>query len=205
MALFNEILVGRYNRFLQRLLSMKGHPPAPQLASEIQPNFDVESVPAEIRFLLGWHLYQSTVSNGASVGNASGVQVRNPLTSGAVVVLTSLQISVGATEQVDISQTFGGFTADLTNVFTGQRVDSRAKQNSTLVPSSSAPVTDLGGVIFTGTIPTGVVPYEFLPKEYDAIPMLPGHTLRVVGLTVNTALNVHFKWRERPIEEGETV
>ncbi len=175
MALFNEILVGRYNRFLQRLLSMKGHPPAPQLASEIQPNFDVESVPAEIR------------------------------TSGAVVVLTSLQISVGATEQVDISQTFGGVTADLTNVFTGQRVDSRAKQNSTLVPSSSAPVTDLGGVIFTGTIPTGVVPYEFLPKEYDAIPMLPGHTLRVVGLTVNTALNVHFKWRERPIEEGETV
>ena len=127
MARFNEILVGRFNRFLQRLLSMKGGPPAPQLASEIQPQMDVEALPVELRFLLGWHLYQSTISQGASVGNLSGVQLRNPLTSGAVCVVTAIHISVAATEVVDISQTFSGVTGDLTNVFTGQRVDARAK------------------------------------------------------------------------------
>src|SRR5260370_35912976 len=129
MARFNEILVGRYNRFLQRLLSMKGGPPAPQLASEIQPQMDVEALPVELRFLLGWHLYHQTLNQGASVANTSGVQVRNPLTSGMVAVLTSIQISVGAAEPVTLSQPFGGVSADLTNVFTGQRPDSRAKPN----------------------------------------------------------------------------
>jgi hypothetical protein len=203
MALHNEILAGRYNRFLQRLLSMKGGPPAPQLASEIQPQMDVEALPVELRFLLGWHLYQSTVSQLASAANASGVQIRNPLLSGAVAVITSLQIQVGASELVDISQTFGGVTADLTNVFNGQRVDSRAKPNSTLSPSSFAPVADLAGLIFVSVVGGPANPYEFLNKEYDAIPMFPGHTIRIVGQTVNTDLRVHFKWRERPIEEGE--
>jgi hypothetical protein len=202
MARFNEILVGRYNRFLQRLLSMKGAPPAPQLASEIQPQMDLEAVPVELRFLLGWHLYHQTVQQLASPANTSGVQIRNPLTSGAVAVITSLQISVGAGETVDISQTFGGVTADLTNVFGGQRADSRAKLNPVLIPSSFAPVADLAGLVFAATIVISN-PYEFLNKEYDAIPMFPGHTLRIVGQAVNTDLRVHFKWRERPIEEGE--
>jgi hypothetical protein len=203
MARFNEILAGRYNRFLQRLLSMKGGPPCPQLATEIQPQMDVEALPVELRFLLGWHLYQSSVTQGASPTNASGVQMRNPLTSGVVAVLTSIQISIGTSGQVDISQSFGGVTADLTNVFTGQRVDSRAKTNSTLVPSSFAPVADLGGIVFTANLVNTNPPYEFLKKEYDAIPMFPGHTIRVVLQIVNSPLNVHFKWRERPIEEGE--
>ncbi len=203
MARFNEILVGRFNRFLQRLLSMKGGPPAPQLASEIQPQMDVEALPVELRFLLGWHLYQSTISQGASVGNLSGVQLRNPLTSGAVCVVTAIHISVAATEVVDISQTFSGVTGDLTNVFTGQRVDARAKSNSTLSLSAFAPVGDLAGTIFTASIPGLSIPYEFLNKEYDAIPMFPGHALRLVGQLANTALAIHFKWRERPIEEGE--
>ncbi len=202
MARFNEILVGRYNRFLQRLLSMKGGPPAPQLASEIQPQMDVEALPVELRFLLGWHMYHQTLSQGASVANTSGVQVRNPLTSGMVAVLTSIQISVGAAEPVTLSQTFGGVTTDLTNVFNGQRADARAKPNSTLALSSFAPVADLAGLVFTATI-NAVNPFEFLNKEYDAIPMLPGHTIRITGNTVNTQLLVHFKWRERPIEEGE--
>jgi hypothetical protein len=163
---------------------------------------DVEALPVELRFLLGWHLYQVTVQQLASVANTSGVQVRNPLLSGAVAVLTSVQISVGAGEVVGISQTFGGVTPDLTNVGTGQRVDSRAKVNSTLVPSSFAPVVDLAGLIFTQPIVI-TNPYEFLNKEYDAIPMFPGHTIRITGVAPNTDLRVHFKWRERPIEEGE--
>jgi len=203
VARFNEILVGRYNRMLQRLLSMKGGPPAPQLASEIQPQMDVEALPVELRFLLGWHLYQTTVQQLASAANASGVQVRNPLTSGAVAVITSLQIQVGSGEIIDITESFGGITPDLTNVFTGTRVDSRAKLNSILVPSSFAPAADLGLPIFAAVIPISQNPYEFINKEYDAIPMFPGHALRVVGSGLNVDLRVHFKWRERAIEEGE--
>jgi|SRR6267378_199590 len=202
MARFNEILVGRYNRFLQRLLSIKGGPPAAQLASEIQPQMDVEAIPVELRFLLGWHLYQSTVTQLASAGNLAGVQIRNPILSGAVAVITSLQISLNVPEVVDVSESFGGITGDLTNVFVGVRVDSRAKLNSVIVPSSFAPAADLGLPIFTAPL-VATNPYEFLNKEYDAIPMFPGHTIRVVGQNVNSSLFVHFKWRERPIEEGE--
>jgi len=38
MAKFNEILAGRYNRFLQKLFQMKGGPPSAQLSSEITTN-----------------------------------------------------------------------------------------------------------------------------------------------------------------------
>jgi len=35
MAVYNEIGIGRWNRFIQKLTDIKGSPPARQLASEI--------------------------------------------------------------------------------------------------------------------------------------------------------------------------
>src|SRR6266851_4747570 len=56
MARFNEILVGRYNRSLQKLLSMKGQAVMPQLASELQPTFSFFSG-AENRYLESWERF----------------------------------------------------------------------------------------------------------------------------------------------------
>src|SRR5882762_4396490 len=70
MARFNEILTGRYNRFLQKLLQMKGGPPSAQLASEIQPGFNVEQLPVELRALMVIEQLLITVA-AASVINPS--------------------------------------------------------------------------------------------------------------------------------------
>src|SRR5258708_40293223 len=78
MALFNEILVGRYNRFLQKLLAMKGGPPAPQLATEIGTNIQLFHG-VENRYLEGWQRFGGQFSvPAAGVGNVGGFRFRNP-------------------------------------------------------------------------------------------------------------------------------
>ena len=40
MALYNEILVGRFNRGLQKFLSIKGGPPAPQRPMSLEQTIE---------------------------------------------------------------------------------------------------------------------------------------------------------------------
>src|SRR5258708_34332947 len=89
MARFNEILVGRFNRFLQKWLSMKGGPPSPQLATEIQPNFNFFSG-AENRALENWFLYGTFSSQAAVALQNSFFQLRNPSKSGAPAVIEAI-------------------------------------------------------------------------------------------------------------------
>src|SRR5260370_17773678 len=77
MARFNEILVGRYNRMLQKLFSMKGSPPAAQLASEIGATIEIERVSVDQRWLIGTRFW-ARVQQVAGVGNTRQIRLRNP-------------------------------------------------------------------------------------------------------------------------------
>src|SRR5467141_5154557 len=95
MARFNEILAGRYNRFLQKLFQLKGGPPAAQLASEVMPVFPFFSG-VEHRYLEGWYRYYGQLSVAAIAAVGPSYQIRNPLNSEVVAVIERLTLKSDA-------------------------------------------------------------------------------------------------------------
>src|SRR5437763_11360751 len=116
MAKFNEILVGRYNRALQKLLGMKGEPPAPQLASEIAATLSF-FYGAEMRFIESWNIYGINAEASAAVGNSSGVRLRNPAASNVIAVIQRLSITGAAADKPGLQ--LGQAVADLATVSGG--------------------------------------------------------------------------------------
>src|SRR5258708_12286195 len=92
MARYNEILTGRFNRLLQKLLQMKGGPPAPQLASEISPQLSIPDLGVESRFHLGWNSWGFAINTGGAVGTASASQLPNPPHSQAIAAHHTLTL-----------------------------------------------------------------------------------------------------------------
>src|SRR5689334_14381216 len=99
MARFNEILVGRYNRFAQKLLQIKGDAPVPQLAGDIQLSMPLYSG-AENRYLESWDRYGVGVLVAAQVGINSGARLRNPLGANLVIVVERIVVSEPAGDAI---------------------------------------------------------------------------------------------------------
>jgi len=147
MAKYNEILVGRYNRFIQKLLDMKGGPPAPTLSGDIQAGFDIEQIPVELRVLMSYDRYWfNLVVTGVAVDDSS-IQLRNPVGSNVVAVLESLKFGTTNNAALVVWSIGNGAVADLSNVFAPGRIDNRA--GTTKIPivlssqNSVAPGADL--------------------------------------------------------------
>src|SRR5260370_30064365 len=147
MARFNEILVGRYNRALQKISGIKGEAPAPQLASEIMPIFGM-FYGVENRHLESWERYAafSTAATGAAAFAQS--QLLNPLGSGVIIVVEKLAMFAGGTETLRIMIVVKTGTA-LATAVVAQRLDSREPPASVGNVSSS---TAGAGVIQSGAI-----------------------------------------------------
>ena len=209
MARFNEILTGRYNRYLQKLLQMKGGPPAAQLASEITPQFDIEHVPVENRILMGFERFYASANAGPSPGVISAVQIQNPPGSGIVAIIESVLLSVSVTSEVDMSVSFSN-PASLTNPFSPTKMDQRSVANS---PGVGTPVipSGFGGAI--GQLPLGVggiqltasTPFEWINDPDQQILLLPSTAIRWQTLVVNDLFIVQWRFRQRPLEESELL
>src|SRR5437879_1331505 len=113
MARYNEILVGRFNRFLQKVFAMKGEPPAPQLAGEISPNFQLFSG-VENRYLEAWDRFAAGVNVAPVAGNLSGIRLRNPAGSNIVAVLERVTFNEAQNDIVAVR--WGTQGADLSTV-----------------------------------------------------------------------------------------
>ncbi len=92
MARFNEILVGRYNRMVQKLLSMKGTATLVTFSDEamaVLPLF----YGAENRYLEGWDRFGVAVGTAAgAAGNRTVWRLRNPTNSNVVTVVEKILI-----------------------------------------------------------------------------------------------------------------
>src|SRR5258708_15192493 len=91
MARFNEILAGRYNRFLQKLFQLKGGPPSAQLASEVMPVFPFFTG-RENRVLEGWNTFAFARAQVAVAGITPVVRLRNPSASNVICIFERLLI-----------------------------------------------------------------------------------------------------------------
>jgi hypothetical protein len=209
MARFNEILTGRYNRYLQKLLQIKGGPPSAQLASEITPNFDVEHTPVETRILMGFERFWCAANAGPSPGVISAFQIQNPAGSNILAVLESLIVSVSVASEIDMSISFSN-PATLTNSFASTRQDSRGIALST---GTGTPilVSSFGGAI--GQLPVGIggvqlaalTPFQWIQDTDQQIMLAPSTAIRIQTLVVNDLFIVQGIFRQRALEESELL
>jgi hypothetical protein len=205
MAKFNEILAGRFNRFLQKYLSMKGGPPAAQLASEIMGQFDVEDLPVELRALMGYDRFSVSIVGAAVAAQTSGLQLRNPLNSGVICILEKWTFAAAVASQQNLSVSYNGITAvDETNVLAGARLDGRqgGAVQSPLIVSFGNAFADLAtqfAVFSNNTVGT----FDLIIDKYHQLTIAPGQTIRLNVTTVNVAFNSWIIWRNRPLEDSE--
>jgi hypothetical protein len=201
MARLNEILVGRFNRGLQKIFGIKGDAPVATLAPEIMP-VHLLTTGVESRYLEGWNRFAAVGVLAASAGNVGGIRFRNDITSNAVAVFEKLAFSIGVTGQVNML--LGVQNSNLAGTTLGSnRLDSRGNQNSVIIQSMQNNAAAIAGAnIFAVTI-QGNTTYDLIAYENQEITVLPGDALTIVANTPNVLLEVSAFWRERFLEESE--
>lgn len=216
MALYNEILVGRFNKALTKLFGIKGPAPAPQLAGEITPAISM-FYGVENRILESWDLFGIGDTIAATVGQTNGVRFRlSPPVSSTIVgvvgaVFEKLTVSSLTAQEILLS-TSDTNVADFAAVVFAAHRDQRARVRPTMNVSnditSAAPLVNVLGRF---SLQANVM-YDIIQHEDQQIPLIQiatsanfafGTSLQINGTVANSSLNVTAWWRERLFEESE--
>ena len=204
MALFNEILVGRLNRWVQKFYAIKsGTASLTQLLPTVQTVNIVQSG-VEDRYLQGWARYMFTATQAAVAAANSIVQLRNPTTSGVVAVIEKLNIMPGAASLTQVQIINQQTDAATLLTMTANRIDRRTNPAPSCIPSSGsvgAPGA-IGQAIFRMSLALNSNA-EFIAHADQELTILPGDTCVALCELVNTQVSVAFMWRERPLESSE--
>src|SRR6266478_6214976 len=205
MAKFNEILAGRYNRFLQKLFQLKGGPPSAQLASEVMPTFPFFNG-RENRWLEGWNTFALARAQVAVGGITPVVRLRNPPTSNIVAIFERLLVFNFNTTSAPILRS-GPTVTDLPTVFSlgNKRLDPRGAIDSQLITSENS---GAGGVLLQARLQgnTGALTFfDFIISSIVEIPLLPGDAIEIDqnGVGAGAGTTMSFLWRERALEDSE--
>lgn len=206
MAVYNEVQVGRYVRFLQKFLSIKGRQPAPLTYSGELSSFWSLFHGVENRYLEGWNEFGLLMSQGPVAAQISAVQLRNPIGSNVVAVVSAIDIQEsGAEGGISIQN---AVTADLATVQNAVSLDKRywapgnTPNRSVLIPSRANNVVGSGFNVFGAGVAANL-PFQVIQTENQEFPILPGDGLFISTSAVNVTLNVYWRWRERILEESE--
>jgi len=202
MARYNEILVGRYNRFLQKLLQMKGGPPAAQLSGDIQTALNLFSG-VENRYLEGWKRFAYPLSLGAMVAADNSLRLRNPVGSNVIAVIEKITPFDTQAGVID----YGPYTTDYATVDATLVVNLDGRQGTTagatLIGSRAQPgVQGVGQFLFQFRV-LATSTFDLLGTENVEVPVLPGQGIQWRSVSQNTANGINFVWRERFLEESE--
>ena len=203
MALYNEINVGRFNRFFQKHLGMKGGPPAPQLAGDLQPGLSVHSDDENL-YLEGWESFAISVLYAASVGNVNEFRIRNPGTSNVIALVEKIMVATVTVTRADVQYGQPGADLGTSQQANIRSIDSRGRPGSTLVASSAQPAaqSQIGTNIWVSNIAVNT-PFDVMFTDAQRFPLLPNSALQVSFNVANLASFVAVWWRERFLEEGE--
>jgi hypothetical protein len=208
MARYNEILAGRFNRALQKTFSMKGEPPAPQLASEIQAALQMMSG-AEARYLEGWNRFAVTVSQVAGgAGNRAGIRLRNPVNSGIVVVVEKIVLQMGVADTPFLTI---GAAVDLTpTIVANSAWDNRGSPTPNAILSASGNTGAVLGLTAWQGVGGVNSMLEVITDSIHEFPLLPQKTaasgdgaVTMYANTLNQGITASFWWRERVLEDSE--
>jgi hypothetical protein len=207
MARFNEILAGRFNRALQKLTSMKGGPPAAQLATEISTNIQFNAMGADFRYLEGWNRFGAVINLAAVAANQSGIRLRNPAGSNVIVVIEKLFLSLQAGVQFLAVQ--GPVGTDLATVATsaGLNFDTRGNPGTVAVLSSQNNAVAVPALtssqIYWLINALAAISTDIILTDDQELTILPGVAHQWTVTNVNNALAMAIWWRERFLEDSE--
>ncbi|SRR6266849_1952391 len=209
MARYNEILVGRYNRFLQKALGLKGGPPAPQLSTDISAAIAIEQG-LENRYLQSWDRFGHNGVQAAVAAVQSALRYRNPAGSNVVAVFEKIVVISNAATINQVGVQIGPIAADYATSMTPTlaRLDARGRPLTGLIltKSGAGPEVDVGfsfSTAFVGAAVGAIPQYDVILTDDQEVPLLPGDALQIVCATVNIAIQSSVMWRERALEEGE--
>lgn len=201
MALYNEIQVGRINRFVQKLLAIKGGPPTPTVSSDIQFGLSLLNG-AETRYLEGWDRYgfSTSITTAASVG---AVQLRNPTGSNVVSVIESLYITSTITGNFTLN--VGAKTTDYGTAFNPPNFDARGRPSSTCTGSSATTgATSFGGAMRTYNFQAANGSFQDINGSEDMeFALLPGWACQLITPNTTGTYVVSLWFRERYLEDSE--
>lgn len=202
MARLNEILVGRFNRSLQKTFGIKGGPPVATLAPEIMPVVPV-SVGVERRFLESWNKFGVARNVAANAANTQGIQLANPTNSNIVAVVESVKAGSTAAQQWNVCLVQANPT-NLASLISTVNEDGRYGNQfagvviASFTPSTTSTLSTIS-MLATGNGQS----VELIETEAQEIPLLPGATLLLTSIVVNLAGFYGFRWRERFLEDSE--
>src|SRR5712664_1346908 len=207
MARFNEILVGRFNRALQKLFSMKGGPPAPQLASEITTNIQFNQMGNDFRYLEGWDIFGNQIFLAASVGNTAGYRLRNPVGSNVIAVVekVSFQSSVATDVIMRVSTALNQPPGDLGTILSGAVLDIRSQRvpGSSVIPSDANPSVAFGAPFYRWSLTANGPSLDGILDENQELLILPGTAIQFETVQQNTIFVCATRWRERFLEDSD--
>lgn len=203
MALFNEILAGRLNLTLRKLLNMKGEAPAPQVGGDIVAGIILENDRPEWKYLGGELMAWAPAQKTGAAGNYSHLVLLNPSGSGVICVVEELLISnpdaaavgfwIMENSSTTVSGNYYGRARD--QRFVNKNPSQRA---SCQVASFNDPAIQgyYCGFIriqagSNGRVQPGAVLY-------------PGQRIMAVPNAQNTSVEWTAFWRERQFEASET-
>jgi hypothetical protein len=212
MAKYNEILVGRFNRGLQKHFSMKGEPPAPQLSSDIVPSVAF-FWGRENRYLESWYTFgQRMTAPAPGAGNTAAVRLRNPAGSNIVAVIERVVATntAGVADQPILRHGIGsgGTIPDLNSVINlgSAALDARGQTAPNCIGSQTAATNQVAppSSVVIAQLAFGANGFcEYIPTDIDEIPLLPGDCYDVVSNAINQQLVTSWLWRERFLEDSE--
>lgn len=202
MAVYNEILAGRFNRALQKYFGMKGPPPTPQLSSEVMA-VHAFGTGVESRYLESWNRFMMNSARAAVAAQTSGVMIRNP--GGSTILAVIEQIIIGSSVQnaFFLSESVTNPANLAGGTLLGQPLDTRQQGPSSTLQISFADTSPANLPDILAEYIANIAQISIISTDNQEIPLLPGSALQIVQTTVNTNLLVNFAWRERVLEEGE--
>ena len=205
MAKFNEILVGRFNKALQKLTGMKGPAPAPQMATEIMPVIEIFHG-VEDRALEDWYRFGFTFETAAIAGQQNAIRFRNQTTDRMVVFEKILVMNRSAAVAEYVLEQ-GTSALDLGSILilnANLSWDKRRNIGSTLV-SSNGLATALPLIRADVIIPGLGGNWDFITSINQEVILSPGEAIQIRFIQLATALVTTWWWRERPMEPSELV
>jgi len=208
MAIFNEILAGRFNKALVKLFNMKSAPAAPAaaLGSEIIPAIQMYYA-NECRVLEGWQRFAAAFSAAAGgAGNMTIIQVLNPAGSKTVVVFEKALFSNN-----NAATTFCLVTYGITGIGIGGGsgqsnvgLDNRGIPSSTLLATSkNNTAAGQNGIAILKAPLLANTNLELIVTDDQELTLLPGSFYQFGTNTLNQSVDITVTWRERPLEDSE--
>ena len=188
----NQLQTARYDGLVRRVGGLLGGgSKVTESLSELFPIMDMENLPAELLFLAGWTIGMNTSTPNGVAAQFSKAQVFNPVGSGKIAVVTSVDIT-GTASQFDwqINETpfaalFPGITRDTHAGFTRPTALVTGAQN------------DVARTVTAGTFNTQAnVTFRFISENGICV-LRPGSGIEFGASIANTSFRVTFLWRER--------